>query len=686
MKYLSTKVCNIKYTKRKLLGFLILGCSLADSPFNVVSAQDCTINAGGNQIICGSSTTLTGLLSGVAGSGDPTWQFVSGPTVPTIHSPNSYNTLVTGMTEEGSYTFQISQDCGSGTASSTVTITAHPRPASFTAGPDITNVCATTGSTVLSGVIPPGYTGEWRAVNIFSLERYSTQVATNSQFSNTTVANPTFELVNKSNHEIDPSYYVILKITSLDGICSYEDTAIVRFVPNSEIVLTNKSICRVPGSTQQFLDFSSTSPAFATNYPGSAGTVAHGTTVSLNVISQPAGANMTYSHIETRRIYFDGMTEDGTYTYKVTVSNACGTYTSPTFTYTIEGTSPHRASFLVSSEPSQWMLYNGLHSGGEFHCADKVGSTTPETFTFLIDPLDPPTVISAVSPSGIYPPGGAPTVSVSGAGTYQRVATVTPPAGGWQVGTYKFTVSIRNENGTCGVPQDYYIHISDGEREDVEISDVHVCYPGTGPVSATIELPEIYKGVVNSSYFQDYNPHYYFSVISKPAGSDDPTYTSTNLRNITSPTTQINNLTTPGEYVFRITLNQNNDVGPFYISEYECSDAKYVDTFTVFVEDVINSNAGSDQNVVCANSTLLAGNNPGLSTGTWTVVSAPLGAIPTFDDPNLYNTSVSNLSVEGTYVFRWTIDTGNCTSYDDVEITVSCPPCPPGTELAPIIN
>lgn len=637
-------------------------------------AQNCTVNAGGNSIICGSSTTLTGGVAGTTGAGNPTWTFISGPAVPVIATPNALTTNVTGMVNDGNYVFQLSHPCGTGTATSQVTITAHPRPAGFTAGPDITTVCATTGTTSLAGVIPAGFTGQWRAVNIFSLARFSTQVSTNSQFSSTTVANPTFSLINKSNHEIDPAYYAILRITSLDGNCSYEDTTIVRFVPNPQIdVVTTWNKCRPSGETRGWIDNTANSPAFSTNYAGSAGTPANGTNVTLNVITQPAGANMTYDYIETRRMYFNGMTVDGTYTFTLTVTNSCGTFTTPVISFTYSGSTPNYVSFIKASQPEQWMIYDAGNTGGEVHCSSMAGTTTPENFYFTIDAADPATVISTVTPSGIMPPGGAPSVSVSGAGTYDRIATVTPPAGGWSVGTYKFSVNI--SNGSCSRSQSYYIHISDGNRPNVVIPDQSVCYPGTGAISATIPLPAVYKGVVNNSYFQDYDPNYTFSVVSKPAGSATPTYTSSNLRNITSTSTVISNLNKAGDYVFRVTVaNYNTSVGPFFEAEYACSGTSYVDTFVVHVENPVNANAGSDQTGVCAQTVNLLGNAPGTGTGTWQLVTAPAGTAPVITALNSYATTATNLDSVGEYKFRWSIVSpmGGCTSQDEVSYFVTC--------------
>lgn len=656
-------------------------------------AQSCTANAGGNATVCGSTTTLTGAVSGTLGTlNSPLWTFVSGPATPTIVSPNSLTTNVTGMTADGAYTFRLTRNCSSGTAISDVVITAHPRPASFTAGPDITNVCATTGTTPLAGVIPPGFTGAWRSINIFSRARYSTTVSTNSQFSDTTSATPTFSLINKSDHEIDPAYYAILRITSDDGICSYEDTAIVSFIPNPHILFpANASVCANAGYNPTTYNFSltSSSPGFSTAYTGSAGTVASGTTVTMNVISQPAGGNLSLGSIESRLVLLNGLTTSGAYTFTLTVSNACGTYTTPQYTYTIGNPVPYPVNFQPAGHgaPEQLVIYSFAGTGGEHHCNSMAGTITPETFYFDINALDSPSVYTTVTPSGVQPPGGYPTVVVSGAGTRNRVATVTPPAGGWSVGTYKFTVLASYASDmSCPDVRAYFIHVSDNARPKVSIPDVSVCYPGTGAISATIPLPAVYKGAVNNSYFQDFNGEYNFTVVSKPAGSGTPAYTATNLRSLTSTSTTISNLTTAGDYVFRVTsAGYNNSVGDFLGQEYACSGTSMVDTFTVHVENPVNANAGSDQTLNCANSITLLGNNPGAGTGLWTKIASPSGSNPMIANAGTPNTTVTGVSVTGTYTYSWatTSQHGGCSSSDTVSFVVSnVSPATPGTMVS----
>jgi len=579
------------------------------------------------------------------------------------------------MTVDGDYVFSLSQPCGSGTATSQVTITAHPRPASFTAGPDITNICATVGTTTLQGIIPSGFSGAWSAKNCWSIQKYGLDVSTNSEFSSTTVENPVFSLVQKANHNIDPAYWDILKITTSDGVCSYEDTALVSFIPNPHIDLdTNVTTC-VPSNTTDRYMYLNAAPYFSQYTSNAAGSIS-GTSLTLNVISQPVGANISIDYIDDNALFFNGVTGSGAYRFTITVNNACDTYTTPQITYTLNGTNPHVVDFQPTGHgtPEQLAIYQTSGSGGEVHCG-LAGDTTAQTFYFNINPLDSPSEITTIYPSGIIPPGGAPTVSFTGAGTYNRVATVTPPTGGWATGTYKFSVNTANAVGGCNITQDYYIHIPDGNRLDVHVPDASTCYEGNGSVSATITLPNAYIETVNSSYLQDFSGQYNISLVSKPAGAANPTYEADNLRSLTSPTTVISNLDTIGDYYFRIApAAYTTSVGPFLNQEYACANASMVDTFMVRVEGKINANAGSDQSLVCGtNMASLVGNATGAGFGLWTVAEAPTGTSAVFTNDSATLTDVNGFTKSGTYVFAWNITTpyGGCVSSDSTTVNVA---------------
>ncbi|MFC4164531.1 hypothetical protein ACFOWU_12760 [Epilithonimonas zeae] len=638
----------------------------------MTSAQNCSVNAGGTATICGTSYTLQGTRTG-SPVGNPTWSVVSKPSGapdPVISNVNALTPTVTGMTYPGNYVFQISQVCNLGTSTSQVTILAPGDASTFTAGPDITNVNATVGTVNLNGVVPAGYTAQWSAYNIYTYERTSgTKVNNNATFGSPTSGATTFSLTKKADHNEDPAYIVTLRITSnTNPNCFYEDTAVVRFIPNPQLIIPSRSEClSATGAT--FINLSSTSPIFNTTTAGAAGNPTYGTSIAMTVNSQPSGGNITYWRIFDGALYFTGATTPGVYKFYLTITNASGTYVTPEITYTITGITPKPVSFLVASEPDQMTSYFNANSGGEVQCG-MAGSTTPITFGYRLDSSDPVTNISTVLVSGVIPPGGAPGFTTSGAGTANRSVTVTPPSGGWRVGTYRFTVYT--SNGSCiGATQYYYIHISDGARPNVSVNNTVVCYPGSGVVTATVQLPTVYKGVVNSSYFQDFGGKYDFTTVSVPNGAASPTFEASNLRSFTSTSTVIGNLTKAGVYTFKIKLVPSvGGIGAFLDKEYACSGTSLEGTFTITVAPQINSNAGSDQDVICNTAVSLVGNDPSSGTGTWSVISSPAGTSPVFSNASSPETSVSALSAAGTYTFRWTITTGDCVSTDDVNVTI----------------
>ncbi|PIE87784.1 MAG: hypothetical protein CSA04_05225, partial [Bacteroidetes bacterium] len=91
--------------------------------------------------------------------------------------------------------------------------------------------------------------------------------------------------------------------------------------------------------------------------------------------------------------------------------------------------------------------------------------------------------------------------------------------------------------------------------------------------------------------------------------------------------------------------------------------------------------AGVDQTVVCATSTVMEANDPTVGTGQWSWVTVPSGSLPTIASPMAYNTEVSNLipdTYPGTYTLKWAISNGSvcATSSDVVDVTVQRTPTP----------
>ena len=108
------------------------GASQSQVTITVSPAPPPTANAGANQTIAlpASSATLngsgsTGVITSYA------WTLISGPNTPTITTPSTVTTTVTGLIA-GTYVFRLSLNNGSSTAQTTVTVTASSNYTIFT--------------------------------------------------------------------------------------------------------------------------------------------------------------------------------------------------------------------------------------------------------------------------------------------------------------------------------------------------------------------------------------------------------------------------------------------------------------------------------------------------------------------------------------------------------------------------
>ncbi len=119
-------------------------------------------NAGPDQNV--TLPTSSASLSGSASTGTITsyaWTFISGPTTPTITTPATVGTTVTGMTVQGAYIYQLSLN--SGVATDRVTINELAVPPASNAGP---NQNISTSSTTLNGSSSIGATSySWTRIS-----------------------------------------------------------------------------------------------------------------------------------------------------------------------------------------------------------------------------------------------------------------------------------------------------------------------------------------------------------------------------------------------------------------------------------------------------------------------------------------------------------------------------------------
>ncbi|QLE02333.1 DUF11 domain-containing protein [Galbibacter sp. BG1] len=131
-----------------------------------LQAQDCSVNAGIDETICGDITSynLSGSSAGNI-STPPTWSQISGPSV-TIADASDLNTEITGIVGGNTYGFRLSAGCQDGVeVFQEVEITVQNITVA-NAGQDIETCPDSSGGTLISGNQPsfPGEVGTWSIV------------------------------------------------------------------------------------------------------------------------------------------------------------------------------------------------------------------------------------------------------------------------------------------------------------------------------------------------------------------------------------------------------------------------------------------------------------------------------------------------------------------------------------------
>jgi gliding motility-associated-like protein/uncharacterized repeat protein (TIGR01451 family) len=147
-----------------------------------------------------------------------------------------------------------------------------------------------------------------------------------------------------------------------------------------------------------------------------------------------------------------------------------------------------------------------------------------------------------------------------------------------------------------------------------------------------------------------------WSIMNAPTGS------TATFSDVSSPTTTFNNLI-PGVYLLQWQITNGNCAGAASSNDF---------VRITISQQPTTAQAGPNQVNQCTSQINLSGNTPVIGLGTWTLVSGP--NVPTIDLPNSPATGVIG-TIPGTYVFRWTIANGVCTSStSDVQVIVSSVP------------
>ena len=107
-----------------------------------------------------------------------------------------------------------------------------------------------------------------------------------------------------------------------------------------------------------------------------------------------------------------------------------------------------------------------------------------------------------------------------------------------------------------------------------------------------------------------------------------------------------------------LNIGKGQNIYRWTIYEYQVS----YDDVVITNNSPSYANAGIDQRL-CGVTATLAGNNPVVGTGVWTMI----GGSGVIANPGIYNSALSSLG-PGSNTFRWTITNSGCSSFDEVVI------------------
>jgi len=580
------------------------------------------------------STTLAGQPTTSIG----TWTWVSGPNTPTITNNGGSIANVDGMIN-GTYTFQYTINNGICAASSkTITVNNFAQPTAANAGGDQQACNAATISLVAN--TPTVGTGKW------------------SQTSGTT---GTFGNVNNATTTFTGTGSSILRWTVTNGTgCISADE--IR-VDNYALPTTANA-----GNTQNICGYNT---ALTGNAPVNG-------VGSWSLISKPSGAidpTITAPISPTSSISF---TNTGTYTLGWTISNGTCTPSTSNVNIVINGnpptttvagvpqslcnvTSANLAGNTITTGIGTWSQVSGPNTAAianvnsstsnisglipgvyDFRWTASNGSCPTAFDDVLITIYAPPTTSNAgndqtvcnytsINLAANTPTNGTGVWSqLSGPNTATIGNTASPASSilGTIVGSYQFVWTITSAGGCTPSVDTVKITINDLPSISVPGASQDVC--NLTSINLAGNTPSIGTGT--------------WTLVSGP---NTPTFTSPNSAN-----SKVTNLLN-GTYIFRWTIANGSCISS-NTTQVQNDAAATV------------ANAGVTQSFCSLTSTIMAANTATSGTGVWTKVSG--SGSPVITTPSSPTTTITGLST-GTYVYKWTITNGACTSNNNVTIS-----------------
>jgi gliding motility-associated-like protein len=405
-----------------------------------------------------------------------------------------------------------------------------------------------------------------------------------------------------------------------------------------------------------------------------------------SIVSAPSGAIVSFGNLNSNNTTLNGLTVAGNYVIKWTVANGNCPASESTITITREinptianaginastcanffglnanlataGTGvwsvvnqPLGANASFGNASQNNTLVNGLTLAGVYQLRWTIsnGTCAPSTSDVIVTRDASPTVSNAgvnqvtcatsftlnanlpTVGSGVWStvsvPSGA-VVSFSNASVNNAAVNGLTVAGNY---VFKWIVS----NGTCNDSESTVTITKENAPTIANAGNNQILCANVATLNAN--LPTVGTGL--------------WTVVSQPAGA------SAIFVNPTQNNTTINNMTVVGNYILRWTISNGGCAG------------SSADVTIIKEASPSLSNAGISTST-CANFYTTSANLPTVGEGMWSVVSAPAGAVVSFNNPMLNNATANGLTIAGNYIFKWSISNGTCANSEST-ITIT---------------
>ncbi|NAS32510.1 DUF11 domain-containing protein [Flavobacteriaceae bacterium R38] len=644
-----------------------------------ISAQNCTVNAGINQTVCenASGFTLSGSATGLISSA-PVWSQISGPSV-IIDDPSDLNTSITGMTGGNVYGFRLSATCTDGTNQFQDVLVTIESITIADAGNNIESCPDSSGALVITGNTPvnAGETGRW------SIEG-SNRAGVTIDFPNS--ATTTIRLA-ESNGGVSTLRWTITgsEFSPGNNCESFSEITVTNFGGEDPVDAGPNQVLDNCYTVTQSTSLNGSFGGSGIN--GQQGTWSFVSGPSTPVIGNPNNNTTGVSNLSEGVYVFrwsvSGPCVNGEDTMSITVPAATQDITRASVaqnnirfcdtnitTTTLVGAVPEFAGETVQWTQTQGppvtildpnnstTQITGLNGSSTYRFLYTITNTNTgcnDSASVLIRYSNDPISIIANGGDDIIAQCGVTEVTIpftttgSGSNTF---SIISGPPGSAIVNPGSF----RNTNNPLRIDFDVEGTYTVLLRRRVSGSIQTGCDEATDAINVTIALlPTPANAGTGQNLACDVTSTSLTGNIITTGTSLWTQISGPNTATIDDPfarTTNISNLV-PGIYTFRYIISGGST---------QCAQEESDVQVVVSSSSSVVTDAGPDQTVCFGTPIGLAANDPPSDNliGTWSVITAPVGASIVFDDINDPNTFVSGLDTpNSSYVFQWTITNPN---------------------------